>query len=147
MHINVSSGVPIYLQLKDQLRRAVVGGVLRPGDRLPAVRDLAAETVVNPNTVARVYRELELEGLLQTQRGVGTFVAPGAGAGGRLAARERLLDAAAQHYLAETAQLGLTPHEAIGFLTKTMAAGGGKPPEREGGNGGRAVSDQDRQPQ
>ena len=67
MHISASSGVPIYLQLKDQLRRAVAGGVLRPGDRLPAVRDLAAQTVVNPNTVARVYRELEFEGLVETQ--------------------------------------------------------------------------------
>jgi GntR family transcriptional regulator len=147
MHIHASSGVPIYLQLKNQLRRAVVGGVLRPGDRLPAVRDLAAETVVNPNTVARVYRELELEGLLQTQRGVGTFVAPGAGAGGRPAERERLLDAAAQRFMAETAQLGLTPSEAVGFLTKRVATEGGKPPEREGGSGGRAVSDQDQEPE
>jgi len=124
MHVNASSGVPIYLQLKNQLRRAIVGGVLQVGDRLPTVRDLAAEAVVNPNTVARVYRELEAEGLLETQRGVGTFVAEGKEAGRRPSERDRLLAAAAARFLAEAAQLGLSARQAADYLLERIAAGG-----------------------
>lgn len=68
------SGVPLYLQLKDQLRLAAATGVLRPGDQLPTVRDLAARLRINPNTIARVYRELQTEGLLASRQGSGTFV-------------------------------------------------------------------------
>lgn len=136
MHVNPSSGMPIYLQLKNQLRRAVVGGVLRPGDRLPAVRDLAAEAVVNPNTIARVYRELEAEGLVESQRGVGTFVASGTGAGRDRAERDRLLSAAAARFLTEAAQLGLSAQEATGYLVKKTGAGTDRTPvQGDEGNG------------
>ena len=74
------SGVPLYIQLKDQMRLAVATGTLRPGDQLPTVRDLAPRLRVNPNTVARVYRELQAEGLLTSRQGAGTFVAEGAAA-------------------------------------------------------------------
>ena len=72
---NPASGVPIYLQLKEQIRHACETGALRPGDSLPGMRALAESMVVNPNTVARVYRELEQEGLLELRHGVGAFVA------------------------------------------------------------------------
>jgi GntR family transcriptional regulator len=74
-HIDPSSGTPIYRQLVDQVRQAVASGVLRAGDRLPSVRDLAVELAVNPNTVARAYQELEREGVIATPRGRGSFVA------------------------------------------------------------------------
>jgi GntR family transcriptional regulator len=109
------------MQLKDQLKRAIAGGALRTGDQLPTVRDLAGQAVVNPNTVARVYRELELEGLVTTQRGVGTFVAERRTAADQGAERARLLDAAADRYLAETAQLGLSRSEAARFLNDKVA--------------------------
>ncbi len=73
-YLNPRSGVPLYLQLKEQLKMAVAGGVLKPGDRLPPVRELAAALSVNPNTVARAYSELEREGLLSSEQGRGTFV-------------------------------------------------------------------------
>ncbi len=72
---DTTSRTPIYRQLIDQVRRAVARGRLHPGDRLPSVRQLSRELVVNPNTVARAYTELEREGTLLTQQGRGVFVA------------------------------------------------------------------------
>lgn len=74
-HIDPSSGTPIYRQLADQVRQAVASGVLRAGDRLPSVRDLAVELAVNPNTIAKAYQELEREGVIETPRGRGSFIA------------------------------------------------------------------------
>lgn len=78
---------PLYQQLIDQVKRAVADGRLRPGDRLPAIRDLAAELRLNRNTVARVYSLLETQGLLFTRTGQGCFVSD---RGSRLAEEERL---------------------------------------------------------
>ena len=72
---NPSSGVPIYVQLKEQIRHAIETGALSPGDQLPGVRTLAETLVVNPNTVIRVYRELEQEGALEIRHGLGAFIA------------------------------------------------------------------------
>ena len=72
---NPSSGVPIYVQLKDQVRHAIETGALSLGDQLPGIRTLAEALVVNPNTVIRVYRELEQEGALEIRHGLGAFVA------------------------------------------------------------------------
>ncbi len=72
---NPALGVPIYLQLKEQIRHACETGALRQGDSLPGIRNLAELLVINPNTVARVYRELEQEGVLDLRHGVGAFVA------------------------------------------------------------------------
>lgn len=74
---NSALGVPIYLQLKEQIRHACETGALRPGDSLPGMKNLAESLVVNPNTIARVYRELEQEGILELRHGVGAFVASG----------------------------------------------------------------------
>lgn len=72
--IDTRSPVPIYEQLKDRIRLLVLSGVLEDGAQLPAIRQLARDLTINPNTVARVYRELELEGLVRTQAGRGCFV-------------------------------------------------------------------------
>ncbi|HWI51729.1 MAG TPA: GntR family transcriptional regulator [Symbiobacteriaceae bacterium] len=74
-HLDPSSGTPIYRQLVDQVQQAVASGVLRAGDRLPSVRDLAVELAVNPNTIAKAYQELERAGVIETPRGKGSFVA------------------------------------------------------------------------
>lgn len=68
------SGVPVYLQLEEGIRLRIQRGELTPGQSLPTVRRMADEVGVNPNTVARVYRELQREGLLRLERGLGTFV-------------------------------------------------------------------------
>ena len=71
---NPSSGVPIYLQLMEQVKHSIETGALRPGDQLPGIRPLAEELVINPNTVAKAYRELEHEGILELRHGAGAFV-------------------------------------------------------------------------
>ena len=71
---NPSSGVPIYLQLMEQVKHAVETGALRAGDQLPGIRPLAEELVINPNTVAKAYRELEHEGVIELRHGAGAFV-------------------------------------------------------------------------
>jgi len=77
LHLNVdaSSEVPIYVQVKNQIRLAVERGELAPGRQLPTVRDLAVELNINANTVARIYADLEREGYLVRRRGIGTFAA------------------------------------------------------------------------
>ena len=75
---NPSSGVPIYLQLMEQVKHAIETGALKAGDQLPGIRPLAEELVINPNTVAKVYRELEHEGVIELRHGAGAFVAASA---------------------------------------------------------------------
>jgi len=72
--INTTDPRPIYVQIMDEVRRALVLGTLRPEDPLPSVRQLAADLRLNPNTVAQAYRELEREGVVHVRRGQGTFV-------------------------------------------------------------------------
>jgi GntR family transcriptional regulator len=73
--LDAHSGVPVYRQLIDQVQAAVASGVLAAGDQLPTVRQVAVDLAINPNTVSRAYREMEIRGLLDTQQGTGTFVA------------------------------------------------------------------------
>ena len=71
---NPSSGVPIYVQLKEQIRHAIETGALVAGDQLPGIRSLAETLVINPNTIIKVYRELENEGILEVRHGLGAFI-------------------------------------------------------------------------
>ena len=71
---NPSLGVPIYLQLVEQVKHAIETGALKPGDQLPSIRPLAEELVINVNTVAKAYRQLESEGVLELRQGAGAFV-------------------------------------------------------------------------
>ena len=72
--LDLASGVPVYRQLIDQVLGGVASGALGPGDQLPTVRQVAVDLSINPNTVVRAYRELEIRGALDTQQGMGTFV-------------------------------------------------------------------------
>lgn len=109
-YLNPRSGVPLYLQLKEQVKTAVAGGVLKPGHRLPPVREMATDLSVNPNTVARAYSELEREGLLSSEQGRGTFIRaaePLLGAEERKIQVQGLID----KVLVEAFNLRLTPDE------------------------------------
>jgi GntR family transcriptional regulator len=70
----MGSGIPAYRQIIDQVLGGIASGALRPGDQLPTVRQLAVDLEINPNTVVRAYRELEIRGVLSTQQGIGTFI-------------------------------------------------------------------------
>jgi GntR family transcriptional regulator len=72
--LDLHSGVPVYRQIIDQVRGGIASGLLTAGDQLPTVRQLAVDLAINPNTVVRAYRELELGGLLETHQGTGTFI-------------------------------------------------------------------------
>jgi GntR family transcriptional regulator len=112
------SGVPTYLQLVEQVRRGLLLGYLVDGDQLPTVREVAAALVVNPNTVAKAYRELERAGLAAARAGQGTFVIGGADkvphvVHAKLAARLRGWVRAAQ-------EAGLTPEQVRALVTTVL---------------------------
>ena len=74
LRIDAANGVPIYLQIAKEVKHSRAVGSLRPGEQLPSVREIALQITVNPNTVAKAYRELESQGIVETRRGTGTFV-------------------------------------------------------------------------
>jgi len=118
--IDPKSAVPIYLQIIEQIRRQVAAGVLAPGDQLPSVRELAQQLLINPNTAARVYRDLEREGLLETRRGQGTYVAARASALAE-SERKRLVAARLEEAAAEARAFGIS-HEAVLQLFRDILA-------------------------
>ena len=75
VHVNSSSGLPLYLQIESQLKHAMAAGALKQGDSLPSVRKMASDLRINPNTVARAYQNLERDGVIRTVPGGGTYVA------------------------------------------------------------------------
>jgi GntR family transcriptional regulator len=110
--LDAQSGVPIYRQIIDQVRAGIASGSLRPGDQLPTVRQLAVDLEINPNTVVRAYRELELGGLLESNQGTGTFVrAPQIEGGKQERARQLLL--IVHDCVARAGAAGFTIHDII----------------------------------
>lgn len=115
IHISPHDGVPIYLQIVNQVKHLVATGRLAPGEELPAIRVLAEQLVVNPNTVARAYRELEIAGVVEKRRTAGTYVSD---AGSRMARRERLkiVTERIDTLLVEARHLGIGTEEVIELL-------------------------------
>jgi GntR family transcriptional regulator len=107
---------PIYAQLDRGLRAAIVTGRVRPGDQLPTVRQLAVELQVNANTVARVYAELERDGVLETRRGVGSFVSATPGAARSAGEHTKRLHAFVTRVLADASAAGFTRDEVVSEL-------------------------------
>jgi GntR family transcriptional regulator len=107
IHITTNNGIPIYLQIVNQIKYQVASGRLAAGEELPPIRTLAEKLVVNPNTVARAYRELELAGIVEKRRTAGTYVSD---QGSPLARRERLkiLTEHVDQLLAEAGNMGVT---------------------------------------
>lgn len=107
---------PIYAQLERGLRAAIATGRLRPGDQLPTVRQLAVDLRVNANTVARVYAELERNGVLETRRGVGSFIAATPAQAHPPRERDRRLRAFVTRVLADADAGGFTLDEIVAAL-------------------------------
>lgn len=114
LHLAVDprSGYPIYLQIVEQIARAVSIGTLRPGDRLPTVKQLAAELVINPNTVGRALRELEHRGIVASLAGRGSFVSENGGGAAAEAAASDALAASLDAAVREARSLGI-PEAAV----------------------------------
>jgi GntR family transcriptional regulator len=106
--LNQSSGIPLYLQLMEQVKHAVETGALREGDQLPTIRRLAEDLVMNPNTVVRAYRELEHEGVLELKHGSGAFIRESTGTRARLIHKAQLV---VQSAIERLIALGLTEKE------------------------------------
>jgi GntR family transcriptional regulator len=117
LQINTASRVPIYRQLREQIRSAIARGELQAEERLPSVRQLSQQLVVNPNTIARVYLELEREGILNTRPGLGAFVASPKRDLMKRARDERLTELL-DHLLTEAVHLGYSAAEVKVMLVK-----------------------------
>ena len=119
------SGVPVYRQIIDQVTGGIAAGALAPGDQLPTVRQLAVDLSINPNTVIRAYRELEIRGVLETEQGTGTFIS---NQKMRLdeAERQRSLNQLIGDFMARAGSAGFTAEELIEQLQAMQSDGAKK---------------------
>jgi GntR family transcriptional regulator len=117
--ITPTTGVPIYQQLALQICAGIARGRLRPDERLPSVRELSQSLVVNPNTVARAYTELEREGTLYTRPGMGVFVSHARPPLSKKTRRERLLSGVDQ-LLVDAVGLGASPDEVMELIAERV---------------------------
>ncbi len=117
IHISTSDGVPIYLQIVNQVKYMAAAGQLVPGEELPPIRTLAERLVVNPSTVARAYRELETDGVVEKRRTAGTYISS---AGSRLSRRERvkILSQRIDALLAEARQLDIAVADVVELILR-----------------------------
>ncbi len=113
--IDTKSGVPFYRQIIEQVKFAIARGVLGPGDQLPTVRQLSVDLSINPNTVIRAYREMEIEGILETHQGSGTFVGENPPQVDQVE-RRRMLDQIITELLARASSYGLSLEEVLAGL-------------------------------
>lgn len=115
IRLDLQSGVPVYRQIMDQVRGGMASGALAVGDQLPTVRQLAVDLSINPNTVVRAYRELELGGLLETHQGTGTFISAQKIRGGN-EERARQLARIVDDCVSRAGAAGFTVDDLIGQL-------------------------------
>ena len=122
LHISANSGVPVYLQIEQQIKQAIASGVLHSGDALPSTRRTAAQLRINPNTVARAFTDLEREGVIRTVPGGGTFVADLAALAPRLLKAEKLrrLRPLARQFAIEAAQLRICADDLHKLLEESL---------------------------
>lgn len=112
--------VPIYLQVARRVKSQIAAGILRPGDKLPSNIDLAMEYKINPNTVQRIYRELEMDGVTFSRRGIGTFVAEDEAIVGKL--RREMSAEVTASFLKEMHAIGFSPEEILATVTAELTA-------------------------
>jgi len=109
--LDMASGVPVYRQIIDQVTAGMATRSLKPGDQLPTVRQLAVDLAINPNTVVRAYRELEIRGVLETQQGTGTFISDQEPKPDDAADRNRRLDLIMDEFVARAGAGGFTVND------------------------------------
>lgn len=120
MRLDFDLTKPIYLQIVDEIKRAVARGELGPGDRIPSLRELAQQARVNPNTVQRAFQEMERSGLTETLRGQGTFIRGDPGLVERV--RGEMAREALDVFLTEMTALGFTPDQTRQMVEAALAA-------------------------
>jgi len=115
--LDLQSGVPVYRQIIDQVLGGISTGILKPGDQLPTVRQLAVDLAINPNTVVRAYRELEIRDVLATQQGTGTFITDKKPEKNDVERQRRIAQMAGE-LLARAGAEGITLPELLDYLTE-----------------------------
>lgn len=123
--LDLKSGLPVYRQLMDQVLVGMAAGGLNPGDQLPTVRQLAVDLSINPNTVVRAYKELEIRGFLTTQQGTGTFITMQKVQKDEAQHHERLTRMVSE-FVARVSAEGYTVHEIMGRLSELIPESGPK---------------------
>ncbi len=121
--LNLSDPTPLYAQLERAIRLGISIGRLPPDTQLPTVRQLAVDLCINANTVAKVYRDLERSGILETRRGIGTFIKAPASKAMAKAERDGLLMVLADRFLAEAAALGFSADQLLDHLVSRLRKG------------------------
>jgi GntR family transcriptional regulator len=130
--LDFRSGLPIYVQITDQIRLLVASGELQQGDQLPTVRQLATDLRINWNTVARSYKLLDEAGLISTQQGRGTYIWEAPSEATTQLLRQQALEGLTRRYLAEAIHLGCTPEDVSPVLEQQMSLWkAGAPPDEE----------------
>jgi GntR family transcriptional regulator len=117
LRLDLQSGVPVYRQIIDQVLGGISTGGLKPGDQLPTVRQLAVDLAINPNTVVRAYRELEIREVLTTQQGTGTFITDKKPRANEVERQRRLAQLAGE-LLARAGADGITLQELLDYFTE-----------------------------
>jgi GntR family transcriptional regulator len=119
-YLDSKSAVPVYRQIIDQVLGALASGRVSGGTQLPTVRQVAVDLSINPNTVVRAYRELEIRGIVSTQQGTGTFITPD-----RIepdeAERQRLLSELVSEFMARAGAVGFTAEDVLGRIHEFVA--------------------------
>lgn len=118
MQLNFDSPKPIYLQMVDEVKKALARGELSPGDKIPSLKERAHMSQVNPNTVLRAYQEMEREGLTETLRGQGTFIRNDPALLHKI--RTEMAHSAVQQFVIEMRELGIAPDETERLLRSQL---------------------------
>jgi GntR family transcriptional regulator len=133
LRINFSSGVPIYVQLMEQIKHAADTGAIREGEQLPTIRKIAEELAMNPNTVARAYRELEREGVVEVRHGSGVFMAAPLASSAK-AVEIRKAGETLRHAVQKGMELGLSESELRRVFENELSKQIDEPGPARGGN-------------
>lgn len=132
MSIEFDNNLPIYLQIMNHIKKQIVSGLLQPGDKIPSVRELAADLQINPNTVQRTFQELEREEVVETKRGLGRYVTSEESK--IMAIKKEMAGDLLHQFIHGMQELGFRNQDIVTIVKEAVAADAGKGLERKGEN-------------
>lgn len=132
MSIEFDNNLPIYLQIMNYIKRQIVSGLLQPGDKIPSVRELAAEMQINPNTIQRTFQELEREEVVETKRGLGRYVTSEESK--IMAIKKEMAGDLLHHFIHGMQELGFKNKDIVSIVKEAVAAEAESSSERKGGH-------------
>ncbi|MCJ8014010.1 GntR family transcriptional regulator [Paenibacillus sp. KQZ6P-2] len=130
MSIEFDNNLPIYLQIMNHIKRQIVSGLLQPGDKIPSVRELAADLQINPNTIQRTFQELEREEVVETKRGLGRYVTSEESK--IMAIKKEMAGDLLHQFIHGMQELGFKNQDIVTIVKEAVTADGGK--DQKGAN-------------